>query len=275
MFEVTLSTGVAVELDTLVESPPLILRGSGGAFLAGLACAEPGQIGYGMPACVVDGTAAELRTFLGMGATASGFAAMWWGDPVFVKIMRPSPDSAAVDTEENVLRALGTAPGIVKLVAREGPLFLLKPLGAVSYSISAPGIPSRVPETVDGALWAAHTSDSRPSDLDSPLAEVVLPMAADFCALVDALTLMHQAGFIHRDPRPANFFRTATREFFSRRLGLRGGNRQHGWRNAPVRLHLRPCCSACCPCNEHAAARCAARARHGAGGAARVCCVRT
>ena len=39
------------------------------------------------------------------------------------------PDSAAMDTEEQVLRALGTLPGIVKLVAREGPLFLLKPGG--------------------------------------------------------------------------------------------------------------------------------------------------
>ena len=215
----TLNGYLSVQLHALGESFPLPLRGLGGAFLAGLACVEPGQIGYGMPACVVDGTAAELRTFLGMGATASGFAATWKGDPVVVKMMRPSQETDDMDAEEHMLRALGTVPGIVKLVAREGPLFLLKPLGAVSYSLSAPSTASRAPAAGDGALWAEHTSDSRPSDLDSPLAEAVLPMAADFCALVDVLALMHEAGFVHRDPRPVNFFRTAAHEFFLSDLG--------------------------------------------------------
>ena len=219
VFAVTLNGYLSVQLHALGESFPLPLRGLGGAFLAGLACVEPGQIGYGMPACVVDGTAAELRTFLGMGATASGFAATWKGDPVVVKMMRPSQETDDMDAEEQVLRALGTVPGIVKLVARKGPLFLLKPLGAVSYSLSAPSTASRAPVAGDGALWAEHTSDLRPSDLDIPLAGAVLPMAADFCALVDALALMHQAGFVHRDPRPDNFFRTAAREFILGDLG--------------------------------------------------------
>jgi serine/threonine protein kinase len=217
-FAVKLLGQLSVELYSLGESSPLLLRGQGGAFVAGLACTEPGCIGYGMPACVVGGNAAELRTYLGMGATASGFAAMWQGEPVVVKIMRPSLDnSLAIDMEENVLRALDTVPGIVKLVAREGPLFLLKPLGVVSYSISASDAITNELEAGHSVLWSMN--DSQPSDIHSLLHEAVLPMAADFCALVDALALMHKAGFVHRDPRPENFFRSASGEFFVADLG--------------------------------------------------------
>jgi len=239
-FAVKLLGQLSVELSSLAESPPLLLRGVGGAFLAGLACVDPGQIGYGMPACVVDGTAATLHSYLGMGATACGFAATWRGEPVVVKIMRPSLDHSALEMEEHALRALESVPGVVKLVAREGSNFLLKPLGTISYSFSAPSAVAHPPLAGRSALW--QMNESPQADLGTPLTEAVQPAAADFCALVDVLSLMHTAGYVHRDPRPVNFFRTASGAFFVADLGSAmkvgttadGDSRPFGFTYGPV-----------------------------------------
>jgi serine/threonine protein kinase len=50
-------------------------------------------------------------------------------------------------------------------------------------------------------------------------ADPMLPGATEFCDLVDALAGLHAVGWVHRDPRPTNFFRDAAGSFFLADLG--------------------------------------------------------
>jgi hypothetical protein len=69
-----------------------------------------------------------------------------------------------------------------------------------------------------GALKSRKVSCGAPPESASSPVEVV-PGAAEFCNLVDALHGMHAKGWVHRDPRPANFFRTEDGSFVLSDLG--------------------------------------------------------
>ena len=69
-----------------------------------------------------------------------------------------------------------------------------------------------------GALKSRKESGGAPPESASRPVEAA-PGAAEFCNLVDALHGMHAEGWVHRDPRPANFFRAEGGSFVLSDLG--------------------------------------------------------
>ena len=203
--------GVAATLQSVSECGLLRLAASGGAFLSGLTRAPLERIGYSPPQVRVDGQDVAIRAFLGMGATAQGFLAEWRGSPVVLKLYNASGvDSQTRMAEVAALQAARGVRGVVQLVGQSGmDALLLQPVGRVRYSIRAPPRPGAA------ALSAA------PAPVGASDAEVTVlrPTAADFCDLVDALAALHTVGWVHRDPRPENFYRCSRGHLFLSDLG--------------------------------------------------------
>jgi hypothetical protein len=197
------------------ESAPLSLAGEGGAYLAGLTRAPLDALGYELPQCEVDGAPVALRAYLGMGATSHGFAATWRGDDaVVLKRYHAATPLAVVLQEEAAHRAAAGVPGVCQLRGAAAGYLLLAPFGAVSYSMHARW-PAAAAAPAPAGLWAAAAPPAPPAVAAQP----VFPGAVEFCDLVDALAGLHAAGWVHRDPRPANFFRDAAGRFFLANLG--------------------------------------------------------
>ena len=227
-FEVTFRTtsqpGAAplVALESGRESAPLPITGEGGAFLAGLTRAPLAALGYNLPtrATLAEQQGeAEVVDYLGMGATAMGFAAVLRGAPVVLKRYLPAADAAARALEASALTASRSRPGICRMVGREPDAagLVLAPVGAVHFSLS-PLATLLAPE--QSGLWeAGDGSESGGGATACGAGDARVPRAADYCDLVDALTGLHAAGWVHRDPRPSNFFRTAGGRFVLADLG--------------------------------------------------------
>ena len=215
-----------VELHRARESAPMPLAGAGGAWLAGLTVAPLAELGYCLPSNLrlASGAAVEVHEYLGMGATADGFAASCSGQAVVLKRYHPNTPAAARAEEAAALAAARGVPGVCQLVGAAGTDVVLAPVGAVSYSLRAPAMPLvAMPQS---GLWTATRGAADEPWVAaarrwhrSAAAVVRLPTAADYCDLVDALVGLHEAGWVHRDPRPSNFFRTADGRFFLADLG--------------------------------------------------------
>jgi hypothetical protein len=201
------------------ESAPLVLDGEGGEYLAGLTRAPLDALGHVLPQCEVGGAPVKLRAYLGMGATSAGFAATWRGDASLVfKRYHATADGSTRVLELAALRATAGVAGVCALRGVADGGLLLAPLGAVAYSVrSEPSAGARAPAPC--GLWSPSPSPAAPPATPDDAADTLAPGAAEFCDLVDALAALHAAGWVHRDPRPANFFRDAAGRFFLADLG--------------------------------------------------------
>jgi hypothetical protein len=234
-FASTLSgAGPAVQLLQAHECGPLPLAGEGAALLTGLLKASPQQLGYELPRCQPDGAGGEevtLRAYLGAGATSLGFAVeLRHGGAAVLKQYHSdaaAPAGArALVAELRALRAAAGVPGVCQLLgtARStvgAACLLLAPLGVVTYSLRASHAAARAtaaPPPLAAGLWLAHAHAPTAA---APLRRIgpLLPGAPEFCDLVDALGGMHAAGWVHRDPRPANFYRDGAGRFVLCDLG--------------------------------------------------------
>ena len=205
-----------VDATSVLESAPLPLNGLGSAYLAGITQAPLDALGYSLPQYEVDGAPVQLRAYLGMGATSHGFSGTWRGEDVILKRYHADtpPDVAAREVEAH--HAAAGVPGVCQLRGHADGCLLLAPCGAVAYSLHAqPAAAPPVPASA--GLWSPALAAAKPPPAD--VAEPVLPGAAEFCDLLDALAGLHAAGWVHRDPRPANFFRDAAGRFFLADLG--------------------------------------------------------
>ena len=224
-----------VELTKVDESQPLPLAGAGGEYLAGLVSTPLSNLGYGVPSVAMQGERVALTACTGTGATSVGYAATWRGRTLFVKCYDPAARLRVREPEATALRALRGVAGVVQLFSSDGDgVLLLEPLGASAYSLA---VALRTP------LLSASAEAPRSSGLWRPVEQgaaavaapvlppplLLAPGAAEFCDLLDALAGMHTAGWVHRDPRPANFFRDATGSFFLGDLGsaVRVGESAH------------------------------------------------
>jgi hypothetical protein len=223
-----------VTLRAAAQSAPLPLAGAGGAHLAGLSAAPLAALGAALPRCAVRGAPVALQAYLGAGATSLGFAATWRGEAVVLKRYHAWTATDVVQCERAALRAAAGAHGVCALRAHAdadddaGGGLLLAPRGVVAYSLRA--APSDDDDDDDAppsapalaSLW--RPDDAAPAAPEAPLAPLApaaprRPRAAEFCDAVDALASLHAAGWVHRDPRPANFFRDAAGRFFLADLG--------------------------------------------------------
>jgi hypothetical protein len=208
-----------VDRQEVQESAPLLLDGEGGAYLAGLTRASLESLGHALPQCEIGGVPVELRAYLGMGATSAGFAATWSGDASLVfKRYHATADGSTRALELAALHATAGVAGVCALRGVADSGLLLAPLGAVAYSVrSEPSAGARAP--APAGLWSPARAPAAPPASPADAADALAPGAAEFCDLVDALAALHAAGWVHRDPRPANFFRDAAGRFFLADLG--------------------------------------------------------
>ena len=208
-----------VDRQEVQESAPLVLDGEGGAYLAGLTRAPLDALGHALPQCEIGGAPVELRAYLGMGATSAGFAATWSGDASLVfKRYHATADGSTRSLELAALHATSGVAGVCALRGVADGGLLLAPLGAVAYSVrSEPSAGARAP--APAGLWSPARAPAAPPAFPADAADAISPGAAEFCDLVDALAALHAAGWVHRDPRPANFFRDAAGRFFLADLG--------------------------------------------------------
>ena len=147
---------------------------------------------------------------LGRGATSLGAALQHGGAEVVAKVFTGANALTLADTERGILAAVrsaipvddATLPGIriVRLAddqiwrdQDERPALLLTPRGVACYAMP-----------VTGRLMPLGYSP---------------PTAAEFEDLLRALQRLHAAGWVHRDPRPENFFRDEDGGFVLSDLG--------------------------------------------------------
>jgi hypothetical protein len=144
-----------VSVASVRESASLPLAGEGSAYLAGLTRAPLDALGHELPQCEVDGAPVALRAYLGMGATAHGFAATWRGDDaVVLKRYHAATPLAIVLQEEEAHRAATGVPGVCQLRGQASGCLLLAPCGAVAYSLHARR-PAAAPAPAPAGLWSA------------------------------------------------------------------------------------------------------------------------
>ena len=212
----------AVELVSALESGSMPLAGEGGGYLAGLTVAPLAKLGYTLPnnVALAGGQPVEVHEYLGMGGTATGFRGSCGGRAVVLKCYHPRVTAVAA-AEEAALRALSGAPGVCQLVGvSAGGDLVLEPAGAFSYALHAPAITTAAAES--RGLWSGDAGSSdvaQPPGVDSVSAAALRPRAADYCDLLSALAQLHARGWVHRDPRPCNFFRTRDGRFVLADLG--------------------------------------------------------
>jgi len=207
---------VDVRLHGVRESAPMPLAGPGGMLLAGLTRAPLDALGYTLPRVTAPGVQVALQSFLGLGATAAGFLGDWNGAPVLYKRYHATTERLVRDMELLALEGTNGCPGICRLVSATPEGLLLAPLGAQAYSLAAASHGAPVRERSRSAgLWR----EGVPPDLMLSTSPEVRPTALEFCDLVDALAEMHSRGWVHRDARPTNWFRTGRGYFFLADLG--------------------------------------------------------
>jgi hypothetical protein len=216
-------------LSTRSESEPFELAAGLGHLNAWLA-AEPASLGFVSPTIELDGsgTSVTLTEALGMGATSMVYAAehtRGTGAPgelparFVVKLFQPTVPGEALRGEAEALRACAALPNVVQLhgISERSRALVLTPLCATSFSLHA--------FATDATLLSVlYNVAGRVGATTRPLR----PRAADFCDLVDALRALHGQGYVHRDPRPQNFFRDGNGAFVLSDLG------------AAVRIGTRP-----------------------------------
>ena len=216
------SSELHVEMAAVRECAPLPLDGEGDMYLAGLTLAPLATLGHALPQCEVDGEAVDLSAYLGVGATSAGFAGTWRGDAVVFKHYHAAMQCDVAQCELKALLAAAGVPGVCALRGQAANGLLLAPLGVVTYSLhvrasSAPRAPA------PAGLWSLARSTADPGVPEMPMpraaTDPMLPSATEFCDLVDALAGLHAVGWVHRDPRPTNFFRDAAGSFFLADLG--------------------------------------------------------
>ena len=240
-----------VALHEAQECGPFPLAGEGAALLTGLLKASPSQLGYDLPRCMPDvgGGEIALRAYLGAGATSLGFTCEWQGRAAVLKQYHAATPAhagapaAAMRAELSALRAAAGVPGVCQLLgtargAAGEACVVLAPVGAVTYSLRAAPPAGQSAAPPPSGLWL-------PADVPAAAAHrvgPVLPGAAEFCDLVDALAGLHAAGWVHRDPRPANFYRDAAGRFFLADLGsaARIGNAAEARDGRPWAFHFGP-----------------------------------
>jgi hypothetical protein len=208
-----------VDLHAACESAPLPLRGAGGAFLVGLTVAPLAALGYELPNCMVDGSAVTLQAYLGAGATSTGFAGTWRGDAVVIKMYHASAALEVAALELTALLAAADVSGVCQLRGAGDGFLLLAPRGVVAYSLRADAAAAPRARASSAGLWSLAHAAAEPSALPAVASDPARPGEAKFCDLVDALAGLHAAGWVHRDPRPANSFRDAAGRFFLADLG--------------------------------------------------------
>ena len=209
----------AVELVSALESGPMSLAGEGGAYLAGLTVAPLDELGYTLPSDVAlpCGHPVTVHDYIGMGATATAFLASCCRRAVVLKRYHPRA-AAAVAAEAAALRALSGTPGVCQLVGvSAGGDLVLEPVGAFSYALHAPAVATATAES--RGLWSGDAGEAKLPGVDSFSAAALRPRAGDYCDLLAALAQLHARGWVHRDPRPCNFFRTRDGSFFLADLG--------------------------------------------------------
>jgi len=218
----------AVSLLEAQECGPFPLVGEGAQLLTGLLKASPSQLGYDPPRCVPDDGADEivLRACLGAGATSLGFAAKWQGRTIVLKQYHAATPAtagalaAATRAELDALRAATNVRGVCRLLGTaQGTAgetcVLLAPLGAVMYSLRTASPVATAAAPPSAGLWSQGDAPAAAACRVGPF----LPGAAEFCDLVDALANLHAVSWVHRDPRPANFYRDGAGRFFLADLG--------------------------------------------------------
>ena len=213
--------GPKVQLERSRECGPLPLDGAGIELLAGLLATPADALGYSLPKCQApSGEPVELISYLGAGATAVAFAGSYDGAAVVLKRYHATTAAAAVRQEYDALNASQGVPGVCQLLGRVDGGLMLAPMGAVAFSLRAE--PSTAQPVPPAGLWtslhgsaSAAAAAARAASSPPP----VLPGADEFCDLADALAGLHAAGWVHRDPRPPNFFRDAAGRFILCDLG--------------------------------------------------------
>ena len=191
-------------------------------------------LGCELPKCVVDGSAVALQAYLGAGATSTGFAGTWRGDAVIIKMYHASAAPEVAALEPTALLAAADVSGLCQLRGAGDGFLLLAPFGVVAYSLRADPAAAPPARASPAGLWSPARAAAEPPALPAVASDPARPGAAEFCDLVDALAGLHAVGWVHRDPRPANFFRDR-RALLPGGPGLRGARRRRrrGRRRAP------------------------------------------
>jgi len=236
------------------ESNPLLLCGDGGRFLEGLTRASLPSLGYALPAFTFDSRPIEHLQFLGLGATACVYGGSVNDLPSVAvkKYFRGSCETLA--QEESALQSVVDVPGFIQLIGRassdspsitprtpacgsaasasslRSDALICVPLGQTKFSLRACLL--QKPSPPAGRLFNCDVKAAC-LQADMTKARVYRPGAAEYCDLVDALANLHGQGFVHRDPRPDNFFRTADGQFFLADLGSASAIGAEAWDSRP------------------------------------------
>lgn len=215
--------GGSHKLSRVSITKSLALNDDGAACLQLLCAMDPARLGLKLPSLLLPFTQShlpitdlKLRTYLGSGLTSSGFlcdvevgpAPQASGGPASLprpptvveavaKVLTGDDKEAIARTEADILVALGRTarhPAI--------PRWVLPPPQLLASSRDSSARPVLI-ITPRGTLGYVMPSAGRVAPPGHAFAT-----AAEFCAVVWAVLDLHSRGWVHRDPRPENFFRT-------------------------------------------------------------------